>query len=71
MQSAYNYGKLLGKFRELGLTQADVAARIGITEGTLNRKLASEAQFRQGEMQTIMELIDVPFGSVGEYFFTH
>ena len=71
MSGPYNYSKLLGKFRELGLSQADVASRIGVTPSTLNRKLSSHAQFRQTEIQAVMDLIDAPLDAVDEYFFAH
>ena len=35
-----NYNPLRGKIRECGLTQKECAAKIGLSEGQLNRKLA-------------------------------
>lgn len=37
-----NYNPLRGKIRECGLTQKECAAKIGLSEGQLNRKLAGE-----------------------------
>ena len=65
-----NYNALLGRIRECGLTQKEVAARIGVSEGQLNRKLAGEFAFRQDEMESILKLLDVDLSELGKYFFT-
>lgn len=53
-----NYNALRGRIRECGLTQKEVAARIGVSEGQLNRKLAGEFAFRQDEMESILKLLE-------------
>lgn len=65
-----NYNTLRGRIRECGLTQKEVAARIGVSEGQLNRKLAGEFAFRQDEMESILKLLDVDLSELGKYFFT-
>ena len=65
-----NYNDLRGRIRECGLTQKEVAARIGVSEGQLNRKLAGEFAFRQDEMESILKLLDVDLSELGKYFFT-
>ena len=44
MQSAYNYGKLLGKFRELGLTQAKLAELIGVSASRVSEYLSGKSE---------------------------
>lgn len=68
--SQMNYNTLRGRIRECGLTQKEVAARIGISEGQLNRKLAGEYAFRQNEMESILNLLEVDMSELGRYFFT-
>ena len=65
-----NYNVLRGRIRECGLTQKEVAARIGVSEGQLNRKLAGEFAFRQDEMESILKMLDVDLSELGKYFFT-
>lgn len=65
-----NYNVLRGRIHECGLTQKEVAARIGVSEGQLNRKLAGEFAFRQDEMESILKLLDVDLSELGKYFFT-
>lgn len=46
----YNYSKLRGRLRELGLTQLEFAKKIGISECSLNLALNNKRGFRQGEI---------------------
>lgn len=67
----YNYGKLLGKMKEIGVRQEDLAKEIGINPASLNKKLHNDTQFKQSEIQKIMSTIGVPLGEVSAYFFAH
>lgn len=64
-----NYAKLLGKIRECGLTQADLAEKIGIHKGTLSAKLNNQFSFTIKEMLAIGEVLEIPQGELGDYFF--
>ncbi len=64
-----NYNALRGKIRECGFTQKDVASRIGVSEGQLNRKLAGEFVFRQDEIEKIIRLLNIDPKEIGFYFF--
>lgn len=66
----YNYSKLLGKMKEMGIRQEDLAKKIGINPASLNRKLHNDTQFKQSEIQKIMSTIGVPLDEVSAYFFT-
>lgn len=63
------YAKLVGKMRELGITQDELAAKIGIHAVTLNRKLRGKFQFRQGEIERILTVIGEPLENAELYFF--
>ncbi len=67
---AMDYGKLLGKMRELGLSQKAVAEHIGLTESHFSRKLSGEFAFKQSEMQQICNLLNITSDEIGAYFFT-
>lgn len=66
----FNYSKLLGRFREYGLTQKDVATRIGIRPTTLSLKLNNKFHFTSDEIDAICKLLDIPTEEIGIYFFT-
>lgn len=65
----YDYSKLLGKIRERGMTQEDVAKMIGISACSLNLSLNNKRVWRQDEMLTICDVLEVPVEEVDSYFF--
>lgn len=65
-----DYSKLLGKIKERGYTQKDVAKRIGVSESHLCQKFAGRYLFKQSEIQAICELLEIAPVKIGEYFFT-
>ena len=65
----YNYSKIKGKIKELGLTQSDFARKIGITEQTLSLRFSNKRSFRQDEITKIMALFSEPIENVHIYFF--
>lgn len=66
----YNYSKLLGKIRERGLTQEQLAKAIGRNKSTISLKLNNNGSFTQDEMDDICRVLDIPNVEIGEYFFT-
>ena len=66
----FDYSKIKGKIRELGLTQSDYAKYIGITEQTLNLRFKNKRPFTQPEIAMTMRLFNEPIENVRIYFFT-
>ena len=66
----YDYSKLLGKIKEKGLTQENLAKKIGITPGSMSEKLNNKAYFKQKEIFMIIQILGISISEVGEYFFT-
>ena len=64
-----NYNPLRGRIRECGLTQKECAAKIGLSEGQLNRKLAGEYDFKQDEIYSLCRLLNIDATEIGHYFF--
>lgn len=64
-----NYNPLRGRMRECGLTQKECAAKIGLSEGQLNRKLAGEYDFKQDEIHSLCCLLNIDAAEIGHYFF--
>ena len=65
-----SYGKLLGKIKENGFTQEQLANLIGMTPGTMSLKLNNQAYFKQKEIIAISDALGIPYSDIGEYFFT-
>ena len=51
--------KLKAKFRENGLTQADVAKMIGISANSLSRKLNGKKDFKLGEVLLLCKALKI------------
>ena len=65
----YNYSKLLGRIKERGLTQEQLAKAIGKNKSTISAKLNNQFSFTQDEMDDICRVLEVPNDEIGEYFF--
>ena len=65
----FNYSKLLGRIRECGLTQAQLANSIGINKGTMSAKLNGKFTFTTIEILGISEKLNIPRNEIGDYFF--
>ena len=65
----YDYSKLLGRMREKGVTQGDLACKIGISEPTLNLTLNNKRRFKQDEISKICVVLDIPVAEIEFYFF--
>ena len=66
----YDYSKLKGKIRELGMTLNEYAKKIGITEQTLNFRFNNKRHFKQDEIEKTMILFNEPLENIQVYFFT-
>jgi transcriptional regulator with XRE-family HTH domain len=65
----FNYSKLLGRIKECGFTQAQLAEAIGINKSTLSAKLNNLFDFTGSEMIEIARALHIPVTEIGEYFF--
>lgn len=65
----YNYSKLLGRIKECGLTQEQLANEIGINKATLSAKLNNKFSFNSDEMDAICRVLDISPEEIGSYFF--
>jgi len=66
----WDYSRLKGRTKEVGLRQEDVGTAIGLTPTTYSLKLNSKAEFRQSEIERICLVLDIPFADIPSYFFT-
>lgn len=65
-----DYLSLLGKIRASGMTQTDVAQKIGVSVATLNKKLRGHTDFTQTEIRNICRVLEIPDVEIPSYFFT-
>jgi len=66
----FDYSKLLGRIKECGYTQEELAEEIGITKTTMSLKLNNKACFTQPEIEKIRKVLRIARDEVGLYFFT-
>ena len=71
MQPSYDYSKLLGKMKEKGYTQIQLAKQIGVSEATLNFSLCNKRFFKQDEIVGICDALGIEIADVDVYFFSH
>lgn len=65
----FNYSKLLGRMRECGFTQKQLAKAIGISKATLSAKLNNHFSFTQEEMLAICKVLNIPICEISDYFY--
>jgi len=63
----FDHTKLLGAMREKGVTQAEVAKAIGVSETSLRSKIKNRTEFRDREILIIKSFLDLP--NYEDYFF--
>ena len=66
----FNYSKLLGRIRECGFTQAQLAKAIGISKSTLSAKLNNQFSFKSEEILAICKVLNISISEIGDYFYT-
>lgn len=66
-----NTNLLKGKLRELGLTQADAAAQLGVSLSRFNAKLNKRegAEFSLGELKALKALLSLTCEQLDQIFF--
>lgn len=64
-----DYMKLLGRIRANGMTQSDVAQKIGVSPTTLNKKLRGHTDFTQSEIRDLCSVLSIPGDEIPDYFF--
>ena len=65
----FNYSKLLGRMKECGFTQEQLAKAIGINKATLSAKLNNRFSFSQDEILAICKVLNIPVSEIGEFFY--
>ena len=65
----YNYSKLLGRMKERGITQEQLAKEIVKDKSTVNAKLNGKYAFTTKEIDDICKVLDISNDEIGEYFF--
>lgn len=66
----FDYSKLLGRIKEFGYTQENLAKETGMTKATMSLKLNNKASFTQPEIEKIRKILGITYGEIGAYFFT-
>ena len=69
--TVYNYNKLLGKMKESGISQEELARGIGRNTATLSGKLNNKSCFTQRDIAAICDVLKIAPHDIPEYFFAH
>lgn len=64
-----SYNKLIGRIKELGLTQYDLAKKINVNKSTLSNKLNGKSEFTVKEIDDICRELNIDNAEIGLYFF--
>lgn len=67
---AFDYSKLLGLMREKSITQSEAAKHLGISENALSHKVTNKYPFKQTEIMSLCDLLEIQPSRLSEYFFT-
>lgn len=67
----YNYSKLLGRIKEMGYTQESLCAEIPMDRSVFSLRINGKRSFRQAEIESICNILDIDHGEIGKYFFAH
>lgn len=65
----FNYSKLLGRMRECGYTQEQLAEEIGISVVTFNSKIKNRFYFNQFEISKMCSALGIHRCEIGDYFY--
>lgn len=65
----FDYSKLRGIMAERGITQEQLADKIGINKCTLNVKMNGRYAFANDEILAICKELDIPTHEISKYFF--
>ena len=65
----FNHSKLIGRMREFGFTQEQLAKSIGMSKATLGAKLKNRFYFTTKEMYLICQVLNIDLNDIDEYFF--
>ncbi len=69
MATKFDYSKLRGRMAECGITQAQLAEKIGINKCTLSVKINGQYAFGNDEIIAICKVLDIPHVEISKYFF--
>lgn len=70
MTHKFNYSALLGRIREKGHTQESLAKETQISLTQLNGKLNGRYPFKQTDILSIADALEIPSTDIGKYFFS-
>ena len=70
-RTSYNYSKLLGRLKEVGMTQEQLSSEISTNPTTLSFKLNNKGIFKQNDIKKICAVLHIVPEEIGLYFFTH
>lgn len=65
-----SYPKLRGRMVEHGISQRQLAERLGISVQALSRKITGKGKFSQKDIVKICKVLDIAIEEIGAYFFT-
>lgn len=65
----YDYSKLLGRMREKGVTQKDLAKITHHNLATINQRLSGKSNFTQADMATIANYFNLSADEIQSFFF--
>jgi transcriptional regulator with XRE-family HTH domain len=65
----FNYSKLLGRMKECGFTQEQLAKAIKKNKATISAKLNNKFSFSQDEILAICKVLNIPISEIGEFFY--
>ena len=65
----FDHSKLLGRMREKGITQEELAAIVGIKPSTLSFKLNGRSKFTTNEILAICDALGILPDAIPKYFF--
>ena len=65
----YDYSKLLGRIVEKVGTQSKFADKMGLSERTVSLKLNGRVEWKQGEISSACQILDIQDVEIPAYFF--